>query len=254
MYRDAADEDYLLARFAARSNLIYQFWWSAQQTLEKYLKGALLLNGHAVDSFGHRLVDMYSIAQDFSQDLLPLLYCPPNCVVSQIWPNPNSRGFEKLDCFVKRVETLGNPNSRYRLISNYTSPEDLIKFDQLSFYIRRICFPLDMTLQNTQMSVRQFLTSNRSLQLHPKMSFEGALSGQHENVWRPHFEWCNFTYFYDKTRERGEYPSWGGSINAEPFLALQSNDVTYHESLLWISTNAFPKQLRKEISEALEAR
>ncbi len=44
MYRDAADHDYLMARFAARSNLLYQFWWNAQQATEKYLKACLLLN------------------------------------------------------------------------------------------------------------------------------------------------------------------------------------------------------------------
>jgi HEPN domain-containing protein len=40
---DTADEDYVLARFAYRADLIPQALWSSQQALEKYIKGILLL-------------------------------------------------------------------------------------------------------------------------------------------------------------------------------------------------------------------
>ncbi|MBQ2260979.1 MAG: HEPN domain-containing protein [Loktanella sp.] len=187
MYRDAADEDYLIARFSARSNLLYQFWWSAQQAVEKYLKAALLLNGKPVRSYGHKLLEMYGVALDFSGDLLPILLCPPAVVRQRIWPNTNPRGFLPTEKFVSLLQTNGNPHNRYRTFSTYTKPEYLIYFDELCFCLRRIAFPLDLEIDSSKTLVRSELTRNRGLQLHPTMSFEGSMSSKYQNVWKEHF-------------------------------------------------------------------
>ena len=55
LYTDAADEDYSVARFSFRLGLGNQFGWSAQQAIEKYIKGALLLNGMNISELGHDL-------------------------------------------------------------------------------------------------------------------------------------------------------------------------------------------------------
>lgn len=43
-FRDVADQDYVLARIAYRSELYAQFLWSGLQAIEKYLKAILLYN------------------------------------------------------------------------------------------------------------------------------------------------------------------------------------------------------------------
>ena len=50
-----ADEDYLTARLLYKSNLHRNFFWSAAQCIEKYLKALLLLNGISVKKKGHNL-------------------------------------------------------------------------------------------------------------------------------------------------------------------------------------------------------
>lgn len=249
MYRDAADHDYLLARFSARSNLLYQFWWNAEQAIEKYLKAALLLNGISTLEHGHKLEKMFKIAQGFSGDLLPVILCPPREVNSKNWSNP--RGFLPIEKFVAQVEQNGDPNNRYRIFSTTTKSRDLIYFDEVCFLLRRIAFPLDMKLSDRGSTAREKLLTHRDIQLHHQMGFEGGLEKKHKDVWSEHYRWCNFSYFHSETVERGEYPSWGGSINAEPFLLINAATEPELEALNWIAQNSFPKYVQKDVFAAI---
>ena len=51
LFGDSADEDYIIARAGFRRGLAHQFFWSAEQGVEKYTKYALLLNGISVRRF-----------------------------------------------------------------------------------------------------------------------------------------------------------------------------------------------------------
>jgi hypothetical protein len=253
MYRDAADEDYLLARFSARTNLLYQFWWNAQQSVEKYLKAALLLNGVPVSGYGHQIVGMFEEARRFSGDLLPLLHCPPRHVISY-GPSLFGRGgFEEIDSFIQRVEQLGTPDNRYRAFSTITHSSDLIKYDEICFLLRRICFPLDMRIEGLGQTAQEVLSQNRTMQLHPKMAFERNVNTRTEKLRYDHFEWCNFAYFFDLAVERGEYPRWGGMINAEPAMAISSKMMDRLDALRWIAEHGFPTRLRKEVLKSISA-
>lgn len=251
MYRDAADHDYLVARFCAHSNLLYQFWWNAQQAVEKYLKATLLLNGLPVHKYGHQLSEMLTKARTLAGDLLPLVHCPPRCFVPY-WPVTSSRGFMLVDNFVARIETSGDPNNRYRVFSTFTRNSDLYMFDELCFELRRIAFPLDIFVTDLNASARDLLLQDRKLQLHKKMGFEGIVEKQSEEVWRDHFEWCNFAYFYDLALERGEYPRWGGAHNAEPYIAINQASEESLRSIEWIAENGFPRRLAREVKEEIE--
>lgn len=251
MYRDAADEDYLMARFAARSKLLYQFWWSGQQAVEKYLKAVLLLNNARVDGYGHKLANMYLEVADLAGDLLPALHCPPKAVRQRYWPNTNSRGFFPVLRFVMELEKNGDPNNRYRAYSVSTRSEYLIYFDELCFCLRRIAFPLDMALERTGCTAREHLTVDRRIQLHNTMSFESGPSAGKDDVWKEIFKWCNFAYFPQETLIAGEYPSWGGGINSELYLAYEGRQHGRSErqnAIKWIAERAFPKKLKQEIS------
>lgn len=55
-FRDLADYDYISARVSFRLNLREQFYWSALQAVEKYLKAILLFNQQKVKDLGHSVV------------------------------------------------------------------------------------------------------------------------------------------------------------------------------------------------------
>jgi len=250
MYRDAADQDYLLARFSARSNLIYQFWWNAEQAVEKYLKAALLLNSIAVTKYGHKLLEMFDTAQELSGDLLPIVHCPPRYITQKYWPHGKRKGFHLVRDFVSRIEENGNPDNRYRAFSTYTKAEDLIFFDELCFTLRRIAFPLELVLAGEKLTVRQKLEQSRDLQLHSQMGFQGSLESKFKHVWDDHFKWCNFAYFYDDALCAREYPRWGGAINAEPYLAGERDESI--DSMRWVAEKGFPRALKKQVLDYLD--
>lgn len=250
MYRDAADQDYLMARFAARSNLIYQFWWNAQQTVEKYLKACLLLNAIPVKDAGHNLTQMFTRVTELAGELLPALHCPPRFVRRKTWTDTNPRGFYPVSKFVELIEKNGNTNNRYRTFSVHTLPEYLIYFDELSFCLRRIAFPLDMELSENGRTAREELLADTDRQLHPTMGFDGNLEKKHKPFWETTFQWCNFAYFPEESVATGNYPTWGGSINSELFLAYQSKQESYRNAVLWIAELGFPKSLRQEVQKS----
>lgn len=55
-FRDLADYDYISARVSFRLNLREQFYWSALQATEKYLKAILLFNQQKVKDLRHYVV------------------------------------------------------------------------------------------------------------------------------------------------------------------------------------------------------
>lgn len=57
-FRNTADGDYIAARALYRTRCIEQFFWYAQQSLEKYMKGILLFNKIKY-KMGHDLTELY---------------------------------------------------------------------------------------------------------------------------------------------------------------------------------------------------
>ena len=62
-FRDMADRDYIAARLCYRAGLLPQFRWAALQTIEKYLKGILLLNRVKATDVRHNLARALDYAQ-----------------------------------------------------------------------------------------------------------------------------------------------------------------------------------------------
>ena len=61
--RDTGDGDYVAARLAARHRLVPQFLWSAEQALEKYLKG-MALHGVSVLNIGHDILKALTLIEE----------------------------------------------------------------------------------------------------------------------------------------------------------------------------------------------
>ncbi|HGI5914496.1 TPA: HEPN domain-containing protein, partial [Yersinia enterocolitica] len=62
-FRQSADNDYLVARLCYPLRCANQFWWMAEQAIEKKLKAIFLYNGFAIKKYGHELNKMLNDCQ-----------------------------------------------------------------------------------------------------------------------------------------------------------------------------------------------
>jgi hypothetical protein len=251
MFRDAADEDYLVARMSARSQLQFQYCWSSQQAIEKYLKAILLLNNRNIN-FNHDLTDMFSSAIEIAEGLIPSILVPPDVF-------PRERGlftyppFEPARDYIERVEQLGHPNNRYRSYSIILDFGDLNKLDNLCFMLRRIAFPLDMLVDGYDETARKLLGKYPLLQLHPKMGFHNNIHKGGKDLIDESFRWRNFAYFYEEAVEQEKICSGGSSINSEIFMNIQGGKERL-AALAWLADHALPKKLTNPLKEEIAKR
>ena len=136
-FRDSADEDYLIARNAARLSLGYQFSWSAAQALEKYAKCIFVLNGESVRNWNHNFSSKLENLFDNFPEIFPAFLDPPTQLeVSEIYTYRESSKVA-----ITRFCENGAPSRRYRQGDLAVVPYDLHKLDQLTFWLRRACRP-----------------------------------------------------------------------------------------------------------------
>lgn len=121
-FRDTADADYIAARMAYRARLFSQFFWSAEQAIEKYLKCILMLNRQKVKFFGH------DIAEGLKQlnSLLPfkIEFTQPEITV-----------FDQI---------VRQDADRYFNLSWHVHDVEVLKLDLLVWRLRQYCTPLDV--------------------------------------------------------------------------------------------------------------
>ena len=217
LYRDSADEDYLIARRSAQSKLSRPFYWNALQALEKYLKCILLLNDRSIDSYSHDLVKPWLVVKEVCGRLLPDLICPPHYVNTR--RTGISIPFELTEQFLKRYEYLGHPNNRYRYYSTSHGDYDLHKFDEVCFRLRRVCFPLDMIPGSETRSFREILSIDDSIQIHHQFSFlPTTLKGAERRRRIQALSWMNFSYCEDLALKRGKVLAGGRAENSSLWL------------------------------------
>lgn len=64
------DQDYVTARLLAQKGLHRAFYWAASQTIEKYLKALIVLNGKSVQgSNGHSIKSLFEKSLEINPDL-----------------------------------------------------------------------------------------------------------------------------------------------------------------------------------------
>lgn len=132
-----ADQNYYLARFARMSGLHEEFWWQALQSVEKYLKAGLLMNGRSVKKFGHNIEELYAAHCEVFAELALKSVEKPDDVAAELWHSAT------LSNFLRRVANQGNPDTRYGLVSYSNRPEDILVLDQVVFELRRRTIGLD---------------------------------------------------------------------------------------------------------------
>jgi hypothetical protein len=133
-----SDRNYFFARFAKTYGINEEFWWQALQTIEKLFKAGLILNGVSVkNGYNHDIEKLWSKHTEVFGDLAVTNLRRPDKLAEQLWTD------RPLESFIARVNQMGHPDSRYGLLSYSNSNDDLFKFDQLAFELRRRTIGLD---------------------------------------------------------------------------------------------------------------
>ena len=147
MFVATADQDYVLARWAAINNLDLQFLLLGLLAVEKYLKAILLLNGSSAKKYGHDIVTAYEDVLEFNPSLSfdPLLKPQLLKGINELYWRD-----EPVKTFIRRLNELGNPNNRYMLMGFVFWSDDLLKLDQIVWSIRRHCRPFNMRLPSAK--------------------------------------------------------------------------------------------------------
>lgn len=117
-FRDMADKDYIAARILYRANLGPQFLWSAQQAMEKYLKGVLLYGNVSTKKLEH---DLEKALEALGQ-ITDIPFDIPDDVRQ----------------FVRRLNEQGT--NRYFEYPAAARGDELEQLDQAIWCIRRYCY------------------------------------------------------------------------------------------------------------------
>jgi hypothetical protein len=146
LFIDTGDEDYVIARWCLLNRLSRQFFWNAAQSIEKYLKAALLLNGYTSRCYKHHLVSLFKEVSRVVGDLIPQQLEAPKQVKlfadhRELW------GDLATIEFVSRIDKHGDPSNRYNFFGVELAASDLYKLDQVVFALRNIAVKLDDTVE-----------------------------------------------------------------------------------------------------------
>jgi hypothetical protein len=134
-FRNAADEDYLVARVSGELVLGNQFAWSAAQAIEKYTKCILILNGRGEKGLNHSFLEALSNFVGAYPELFPETLAP-NAALKVKDP------FDYEEPFMNALERFaqnGKTDRRYRQGRLAITAYDLQKLDQIVLYLRRCC-------------------------------------------------------------------------------------------------------------------
>lgn len=220
-----ADKNYFLARFCKINGLHEEFYWQASQSIEKYLKAALILNGKSTVKYGHKLSEMYSDHLQIFSEYAFREFSKPEILNDDFWEN------DLVTSFVKKIETYGHPDIRYGLISWSNDTDDLFKFDQFCFEIRRLTIGLDWVIGHDWKdetlephygkTYREYLSGNRKVQIRGFEVPRGSITSAGEELSDVWHVW-NFAYPRDQSDLEKAAPS-----RIIPELGPMSNSYLY---------------------------
>jgi len=229
VFLDAADEDYVTARYAWRARLANAFCWSAGQAIEKYTKCALLLNGGSA-KFSH----------DFSSHFKNLQLICGNLIADSIEKPEDldliegTKGAfpERTFDAIKRFEENGQSKQRYREVGHYVKPYDIHKLDTLCINIRRVCVNLS-ELREDGLTGKEYLARN------PKTLADYGRLEKRERRHFPEVKDALLSGNYQFFKEPPEpFPEIWFSWQESSILSLPVDDRNYLEALDWLTRNS----------------
>lgn len=134
------DQDYLTARLLAQKGLQRAFYWAAAQSIEKYLKAFLLLNGFSDDK-KKKIIGGHSIKALFGKS------ASIDCALSNINLTPHAdinidrvtsnhlRSFT-IDNFIEDIEIHGSADNRYNSFGVEFNTGHLFALDNFAYALR----------------------------------------------------------------------------------------------------------------------
>ncbi len=188
-FRDLADYDYISARVNLRLNLREQFYWSALQAVEKYLKAILLFNGQKVRDLSHYVVKINRRVEECTQVSLKL-------------------DGDQLQLLTV-LEEFGN--NRYSTKSTFIIGKELMALDKLVWTIRHCArsFRLEVDgVDKSESYLKNFLPPNpantpTTIQFNDG-KLESVLSNGSTDPLRQALVWCN--QFYGESENAAQTP------------------------------------------------
>jgi len=127
-----ADENYLLARWMLINGFNREFFWQAMQAIEKYLKASLVLQEISINKYSHNITELF---ERHCEEFGPVAFTSfekPEELSADIWTPSNPLNY------VTRISQLGDPGSRYGMVSWWRTSDDLFKIDQICWSLRRL--------------------------------------------------------------------------------------------------------------------
>ncbi|WP_342071443.1 hypothetical protein [Yoonia algicola] len=228
-----SDRNYFFARFAKTYGINEEFWWQALQTIEKLLKAGLVLNGVSVKrGYNHNIEKLWNKHKEVFGDLAVTNLTRPDKLVERFWTD------HPLENLIARMNQMGHPDSRYGLLSYSNNNDDMFKFDQLAFELRRRTIGLDWTIGRDFPDVeltefygqpyRNVIVQRPEHQIRSMKSPTGSIEVIGAELEDVIHSW-NFSYFRsDADLERPTPPT------VAPAMAGFGNSYLY---LLWDSLN-----------------
>jgi hypothetical protein len=136
------DQDYLTARLLAQRGLPRAFFWAAAQTIEKYLKAFLLLNGKSLlddknnDKYkGHSIDKIFRDAVEIDESLKNINLYPHKDINIDNEMRDRIMNFS-LEAFIKDIKTHGCANNRYNLSGVRFDTGHLFALDNFVYALR----------------------------------------------------------------------------------------------------------------------
>jgi HEPN domain-containing protein len=190
VFRKQADYDYIAARMNYRMQLRQQFLWSAQQSIEKYLKAILLYNGISARYY---IEEGTSKKKEFGHNLVKL-----NEKVGRI-DYLNYELPEWVPLFLDYLTELGGSN-RYLSKVSYNNSDAMHKLDEVVWNIRRYCqYIPDSEMPGLKVAVVNGINSP-SYKKKPKSfklfrgELETIINRPHKDPARKALVWANLFY------------------------------------------------------------
>lgn len=150
---EPADQNYILARWMLINGFYPEYFWQSSQAVEKYLKAGIAVNNIPA-SRNHDLLKLYKEHIRIYKELAFRNFQKPEEMRADIWRD------ESVERFVSRIDHMGNPNTRYGLISWWREPDDLFKLDQLCWNLRRLSIGIDWIV-GQDFSIRDDVESHK---------------------------------------------------------------------------------------------
>lgn len=158
------DEDYLMSRLLAQNGLQRGFFWAAAQTIEKYLKAYLLMNGVSVINFtGHPIKKLFIASSKIDPSLINLDIMPhPNIHIEYSYSSLLQK--YTIQQFLAELEEHGNADNRYNAIGVKYNTGHLCALDSFSFKLRKMIgvIPIEESFKKLSPDLIQIFKKNNS--------------------------------------------------------------------------------------------